>query len=311
MTLPWAMYSSRPINPAYAFIFSVPFFICLIDLLPIFKKPLINSYIGFFVLGLCTTCIMQLHMSWILLVPLTGLVFISKYKNNITLQLKGVGAYLIGLSIGLLTLVPTWLNDTLYEGNIGTNIVIKLNNWSNLPVIVSRLFSFSAYEIPYFLGTKHRYEIISDQIWMTPIMLFLLIVGFAQVGLFIYSFFIKNKTEGFFQLKILLLITIILLYFSFFFSIKGPSSHTFYILAPLPIFYSFYAYEYLLDKSKYTLPLLKFILLCGILFHIGLGLYNFQNTSLYTDRVKIVNALENMDYTILGTRRADEWGYGF
>lgn len=51
--------------------------------------------------------------------------------------------------------------------------------------------------------------------------------------------------------------------------------------------------------------------ICGIVLHIGLGMYNFRNKSLYKDRAKVEHALEEMDYTVLGARRADDWGYGY
>lgn len=314
MTTPWAMYySTRVVNPSYAILFSIPFFICALDLLSIYKKPLINKGLALFTLGITTTLIMQLHMSWVLLVPFAGLVFFSKIKSSFKEQIIRVGYYVLGLLIGILTLIPTLLNNNLQGGDIESNIVFNGDNWSNLVIIILRFLSFASFEIPYVLGgsTEARLEVISEQIWMAPFTIFLLIVGFAQLALFISSFFLNKSSEGWVKLKWIAFGSTILLYASFFFSVKGPSSHTFYIMMPLAVIYSFHAYEWIISKKAFALKLLKGIAISGILFHIGLGIYNFKHKSLYLDRAKVQQSLDEMDHEILGTRRADTWGYGY
>lgn len=312
MTTPWTMYySTRVVNPSYAIVFSIPFFVALIDLLPIYQKPILNNKLSFFILGICTTLIMQLHMSWVLLVPLTGLVFLSKLKTNIKQQIGQFLFYMFGLFLGALTLIPTFF--VKYEHSATENIVFNIDNWSNLPIITLRFFSFASNEIAYVLGgsTEERLTIVYDQIWMSPAVLVLLIMGFLQVGLYVFQLFNKKVTPEFRKIKILVILVLLLLYASFFFSIKGPSSHTFYILLPLALFYAFHSYDWLIKNFKYALTVLKVMIVAGVLFHIGLGLYNYKNHSLYKDRDKVVNALEQMDYKVLGNRRADNWGYGY
>lgn len=312
MTTPWTMYySTRVVNPSYAIVFSIPFFVALIDILPIYQKPILNNKLSFFILGICTTLIMQLHMSWVLLIPLTGLVFLLKLKTNIKQQLGQFLFYMFGLFIGALTLIPTFF--VKYEHSATENIVFNIDNWGNLPIITLRFFSFASNEIAYVLGgsTEERLTIVYDQIWMSPAVLVLLIMGFLQVGLYVFQLFNKKVTPEFRKIKILVILVLLLLYASFFFSIKGPSSHTFYILLPLALFYAFHSYDWLIKNFKYALTVLKVMIVAGVLFHIGLGLYNYKNHSLYKDRDKVVNALEQMDYKVLGNRRSDNWGYGY
>ncbi len=312
MTTPWTMhYSTRVVNPSYALIFSIPFFICLLDLLPIYKKAILKPKLAFFILGICTTLIMQLHMSWVLLIPLAGLTFLSRIKTNFKQQVFNFSLYTTGLLIGVLTLIPTLLIEQTQS--VSSNIVFNIDNWSNLPIITLRFLSFASNEIPYVLGgnTPERLAVIYEQLWMTPVAILLLIIGFFQVGLFLMLLFNKNLSPDFKKIKLLVIISILLLYFSFFFSIKGPSSHTFYIMLPLAIFYSFYCYQWLITKKKYALQILKLMSILGILFHFGLGAYNFQHKSLYKNRHKAEKAINQMDYTLLGKRRADDWGYGY
>lgn len=82
-------------------------------------------------------------------------------------------------------------------------------------------------------------------------------------------------------------------------------------MLPIPILYSFYCYQWAVTKKAYLLKYLKIIAVCGIFFHIGLGIYNYQNKSLYVNRGKVQEALDKMDYKILGHRRAEAWGHGY
>jgi hypothetical protein len=59
------------------------------------------------------------------------------------------------------------------------------------------------------------------------------------------------------------------------------------------------------------MKLLQIIIISGVFFHIGLGIFNFQHRSVYKDRAKVVEALDKMDYKILGERRSDKLGYGY
>jgi hypothetical protein len=312
MTSPWTMhYSTQVANPSYALVFAIPFFVALIDRLPIYSTTFFSPKVAFFLLGSCTTLIMQLHMSWVILIPLAGLAFLFNIYAPYKEQIWGISLYLFGLVIGAITLFPTFFIPQ--DHSVASNITLNLDNWSNLPIIALRFFSFASQEIPYVLGgnTDERLAVIYDQLWLIPVVIFLLIVGFLQVAVYALLLFKSKLSSEFKKIKLLVIAIIILLYFSFFFSIKGPSSHTFYIMLPVAVFYSFYCYQWLIAKSRYALMLLKIMVVCGVLFHIGLGAYNFKYHSLYTNRAKVDNALKQMDYTILGQRRADVWGYGY
>ena len=313
MTTPWTMYATRIVNPSYALVFSIPFFVCMLDLIPIHKTTIINPKIGFLIVGATTTLIMQLHMSWVLLIPFTGLVFLTKFRSDIKEQLLNMGIYSFGLFIGALTLFPTLLYPQSQGEELGSNIVLNPDNWTNFPIILLRFLSFASNEIVYFMGssTTNRLKVFYEQIWMAPVVIFLLTIGLMQVGLFVLSLFKKSTSESFVRMKKLVIGSVILIYASFFFSIKGPSSHTFYIVLPIALYYSFYCYEWIIEKKQYALVVLKIMAISCMVFHIGLGLYNYEHNSLYVDRNKIQEALTQMDYTIVGKRRSDEWGYGY
>ncbi|MCP4440246.1 MAG: hypothetical protein GY810_14980 [Aureispira sp.] len=313
LTTPWAMvYSTRVLNISYALVFSVFFFVAFFEALPLYKQAILSKKTSFFLMGLTTTFIMQLHLSWVLLIVFGGIAFTVQLKTKRSQLVIFTVLYLSGILLGALTIIPTWLYTTTPVETLDSNIVFNHSNWLNLPIILLRLLSFATNEIPYILGTpSNRIDIVTSQLWFIPVTITLLIIGFLQVGLLVISFFRNKSDKEWRYLKWFPVASAVLLYGMFFFSIKGPSSHTFYILFPPIMLYSFYCYQWLIEKKPFALSILKIMAILGLFFHVGLGMYNYEHKSLYKDRQKIQQALDKMDYHILGRRRADDWGYGY
>jgi hypothetical protein len=315
MTLTWAMdYGTRVVNPSYVLVFSIPFFVSLFELLPIYEKSILSRKLCFFILGLSPFLIMQLHLSYVLLIPFILLVFIADWRQAISLKSKllNISLFFSGALVGILTLIPTWLFSHT-EKSVSSNIVFTLDNFKNIGTILVRYLSFGSYEVPYILGatTNARLDVVKNNWWSAPFTIYLLLLGFFLVTAFLYVF-IKNKAAGEWKkIKHLTLLGYGVTFFSFFFSIKGPASHTFYILFPLVVFYSFYCYEWLWLKYKYWKNVMVLAILSSLFFYTSLGMYRYKHNSLYKDREKVIKAIEMKDYKILGERRADRWGYGY
>lgn len=103
-------------------------------------------------------------------------------------------------------------------------------------------------------------------------------------------------------MKYFTLATVLLLYFSFLFSLKSPVSHTFYVTFPVAMLYSFYCWSDYLTQKGWQKFAAAFII-CGLIFDIGLAASNFRQVSIYRERGKIVEAIKARDYQILGERR--------
>src|SRR5207249_4418618 len=103
--------------------------------------------------------------------------------------------------------------------------------------------------------------------------------------------------------KFFTLWTLLLLYSSFLFSIKAPLSHTFYVTLPLSMLYSLYCWDRYLVKKRRR----KFagtVIICGIIFHLGVAAHDYSRISIYIDRNKINEAIENKNYHLLDERRS-------
>ena len=314
-TTPWMMqFSTRVVNPSYVLIFSIPFFICFIEIMDFFKESLVKKGLAFFVLGLSITAIMQIHLSWVLLLPFAGFAFLNQLKNDKSKLMKYAVFFTIGALIGIATLIPTILHqDAGGAGKVSSNLVFKADNILNAPGILTKYLSFAAYEINYMMGgnTKERLEFVYNHIWVAPFAAYLYIFGFAQVALFLIAAFQKNEDVSWIKIRWTILGSYLLVFASFFFSIKGPSPHTFIMLFPLSFIFSFYCYRWLFSKHKIWSKLFMAAVFSGIILQIALGIESYQKKSVYLNRDKAQQAIDQKDYKILGNRRADDWGYGY
>lgn len=314
LLLSWVVdYGTRVVNPSYVLIFSVPFFISILELLPAYHSHILNRSVAAIIAGLSFMCIMQLHLSFVLLIPFIGLSFFFILKNEkMKFALFKLACLAIGLFIGAITLLPTYINASAPK-NVSENIVFNAGNILNLPIILLRYLSFASFEIPYFLGgsTKQRLAIIEYSLWSAPFALYLLLFGFMMVAAYLYVVLKNRRDEPWKKIKWLTLMGYLLVFCSFFFSIKGPSSHTFFIMAPLVIFFSMYCHAWLIEKFKWWKNLMQVAMVSAVALYVAVGYYNYHHKSLYKNRAQVVKAIEEKNYQLLGKRRSDSWGYGY
>jgi hypothetical protein len=156
-----------------------------------------------------------------------------------------------------------------------------------------------------------RGEVLVELPWMAPLVAFLSALGCLQVALFVTGFFRKAQDREWQRLAWVTLGTVVMTWAAFFFSVKEPNPHTFCVLLPLPMYYSFHCYEWLFAKSRKWLILSEAAVVWGVLATGGLGLHNLRHHSLYLDRPRVERAIAEKDHEQLGVRRADVWGYGY
>ena len=160
------------------------------------------------------------------------------------------------------------------------------------------------FSIPFFIALFELLPIYSAPLFSKKI-------AYLLVGSFIYVYF-KNKAQGpWLIIKRLALFMYILVFLSFFFSIKGPSSHTFFLVFPVIVFYSFYCHAYLLEKFTLWKKLMYGALFSCIFFYAAIANYNFTYKSMYKNRSQVEKAITHKDYKILGTRRSEAWKNGY
>ena len=312
LTAPWTLcFSTNIYNPSYVLPAAILFFVAAIETYPFLTRGIIPPRWANFMMGLTLCWIMQLHLSWVMLVPYVLLSFYCQSRKFGSSAISSLvwcagGAIIMGS-----LLLPTFIKYGLRQGLGGTNETIQFSSVNlrrNLNVVegvLGRFLSFASYEIPRFIGnnTATRLAFLKDNPWLIPFVIILTLVGILQCIAMLLLWFKKEHTQKDWKaMKYFTLATIALLYFSFLFSMKSPVSHTLYVTMPVAMLYSLYCWSEFLKKRNWQKFALVMII-CGIVFEVGLAANNFKRTSIYLERNRIVEAIREKDYRLLGERR--------
>ncbi len=303
LSCPWTLnYSTHIINPSYVLFGSILFFIGFFESVPKLSIGFIKTRIAFFLMGFSLFWIYQFHMSWILLLPFIAMAFYLKRH-----ELKSsILPFLIGSMLSAAFLIPTFWVYGFHSGStsVSSNVVFNVDNIKEIFTVLTRFLSFASYELPRFLNMEGKsfFAFLMDYPFAAPFIAFVAFFGIVQVGYLIIAFFLKNSSKDFAWIKYITAIAIFITYLSFFFSVKGPSAHTYYILFPLAMMYSFYCWQELFSKRWFRILMMAMLLsgfiTSGVVMHI-----NYQKSSMYKNRSIPLKAIQAKDYKILGERR--------
>ncbi|GEJ56157.1 hypothetical protein [Anaeromyxobacter diazotrophicus] len=315
LTCPWTLvYGTRVVNPSYVLPFAVLFFVPLLDTLPVFPGPRLRPGLAFALQGLATTCILQLHLSWVLLPPFTAAALLLAWREaGPRAAVSRAASWAAGAAAGAALLVPTFLRyGASGTGGVEHNVALHPRALLELPALVQRFVSFGAFEVPYMLGgdRAQRVAVLAAHPWVIPFAAALFAAFLLQVALYVLSL-LRRGAAAWTRLRDLVLACLALLAAGFLFSVKGPSSHTFYVLFPVALLWSFACLQRALAARARLRVALALLLACGAVFHAALALEHYRHRSLYRDRDRVVRALEARDHRLLGTRRAEAWGRGY
>jgi len=308
LTAPWTLnYSTQVLNSSYVLTGGILFFVAAMESYPLLSKKLIPLGWANVILGFSFFWVFQLHLSWIILVPF---LLASAY-----FQLRGFGKriflsifeFLTGALLSGSLLIPTFIKYGMNMGAGGTSLNVRFNpaNFLKFFTVLARFLSLASFEISRFIGadSQARLDFFQKNPWVTPFALFAGLVGIIQPVLMLFLWFYKKKTgEDWRGIKYFSLITFILVYLSFAFSVKGPSSHAFYVVLPVVMVYSFYCWG-IFFKKKIWRRLAAIFIICGIIVHACLAISNGPGRSLYKERNIPKLAIEKKDYHLLGERR--------
>jgi len=313
LTAPWTLNISTNIfNPSYVLPGAILFFVAAIETYPFLSHGLIPQRWTNFMMGLSLLWIMQFHLSGLVLLPYVALSFYFQIKESGRSALSSIGWFAIGAIITGSFLIPTFIKYGLSEGLGSTNESLGFNfenlwrQWNIVEGVLGRFLSFASFELPRFIGrnTALRLAFMKENPWLIPFVVFLTLAGILQcVAMLVLWFKKEHAHKDWKAIKYFTLGTVVLLYFSFLFSMKLPHSHTFYLTFPIAMLYSLYCWSEFLKKRAWQKFAAVFIV-CGIVFEVGLAVNNYSRVSLYVERNKIVEAIKTKNYHFVGERRA-------
>jgi hypothetical protein len=308
LTCPWAMnFSTHIVNPSYVLPAAIVFFIAFMESVPALRAGYLRHRITFFLMGISLLWIFQLHLSWVLLLPfIIFSLFVTLRKGW---KEAGISAllFLAGSLLGGVTLIPTLIKYGLAAGSGGTasNIILNWKNLGDIFTVLTRYLSFASFEVPRFIGghTSGRLEFLQRYIWASPFIVFVFIMGLVQPVWMVIAAFLRNGLQGFKATRLLAALAFLLTWISFLFSVKDPSSHTFYVMFPVIMIYSFYCWKPLLER-RWVRALAAAMLFSGLVFHSVLMYDKFHKESMYTNRSIPLKALQEKNYHIFGERNS-------
>lgn len=310
MTAPWTLdFSTNILNVSYVLFGSAIFFVGFFESIPAFSLKMIPSGLRNFMMGFALLWIYQFHLSYTLLIPFVLAALYFQAQSGIRYVIKPV----IFLSLGCLVtgslVLPTFVQYGLSRGMGGTQNALAFNpsNALQLFVILARYLSLASCEIPRWVGTHNtdRLDFLKNYPLVVPFAIAAFIFGILQPLAMLYSGLKKNHPQKDWpSVKLLTLSTFLLLYMSFLFTIKTPASHTYYLILPLVMLYAFYAFIPWVSNPRF-LWAAKALLVCNLVFHLGLAWDNYQKKSLYQKRDIYVRAIAEKNYHLVGERRAN------
>jgi hypothetical protein len=102
-------------------------------------------------------------------------------------------------------------------------------------------------------------------------------------------------------LKWLVVATVLIIYFSYWFVIEPPQAHAFYLLAPIAFVYAFYCWSFI-DSRRWR-AVAGVVLACSIVYHAGMVIGRVPERSLYKNRQVAAAAVYHRTPDVLGHRR--------
>jgi hypothetical protein len=305
LTLPWTLfYSTHVVNPSYVLFGAVLFWIGLVEATVFPDTPLLPRRLADYLQGFGLVWVLQLHMSWILLVPFAALSGAARLRRGD--GLRALGAFLLGCATTGSLLVPTLVSYGVTEiGNTAGAVRFNPANARDLDLVVVKSLSFASYTLPRFIGTTFHERLA----WLTadwrlaPFAFFAVGVGFLQPIAFLLLWFRRSgAVPGWTGVKILSVATILLTWTAFLFTVREPWALTFYLTLPMMFLYSLFCYAWFL-KGRWWLAFAALVLGCGIVTETALAWRNLHDRSMYTHRDVPVKAITERDHRLLGDRR--------
>jgi hypothetical protein len=308
-TVPWTLhYSTHIINPSYVLPAAIVFFIGFFEAAPAFRLGTIRPAVAYMMMGGATTWVMQIHMSWPLLLPYVAYAWLTSRADGTRALAFRALAFLAGALGPAIFLIPTWMHYGFNAGSGGVarNIHVHWVNPLMAVTTLAQLLSFASLEINRFIATDgaKRILIFQRHPWLFPLAAIVWAAGIVQpIWMTIEWFRRRTASPPRWQpLRRLVALSLLLLYVSYWFVMEPPQAHAFYVLAPIALMFAAYCWSFV--DSPQTRKLAAAVLAANIAYHAGLALVQAPVKSLYKHRAIVAAAIRLKQPEMFAHRRA-------
>ncbi len=306
LTVPWTLhYSTHVVNPSYVLPGSILFFLGFLETFPatsggVFPLPLAAALMG---LGVCW--VMQVHLSWVLLVPFLALALAARAREGLGRFAIVAAAAAAGALVSGSLLLPTlWRFGTeAGTGGVQRNLHPHLVGPWVLATTAGRFLSFASLEVNRFLEItrSRRLFLLHAHPWLVPLAAVTAAAGVVHpIAMALLWFRRRSGPPEWRAIRWLAVGTVVLIYVSYFFAYEPPQAHAFYVVTPLALVYAFYSWS-LVDGPR-TRKVAAAVMATGLAYHAGLAGVK-SGRSLYHDRAVPAVAVHERVPAVLARRR--------
>ena len=171
LTIPWTIeFSGHLINTSYILPASLIFFLGFFECVPSLRIGRIPPAAAHALMGAALTWMMQIHMSWPLLLPFAAVAWISRRQEGIGCLALYAAAFAAGAALPAVLVAPTLvqLGATSGSGGVLRNFHLHAVNPWIVVTTLARFFAFVSLEIVRFIaidGPK-RLEFFQQHPWL-------------------------------------------------------------------------------------------------------------------------------------------------
>lgn len=311
MTLPWTLnFSTHIVNPSYVLPGSICFFLGFLEGAPAFRRGHIPFATAWILMGVGLLFVMQIHMSWILLPAyvLVAAVGVIRSRNDLWQAMAGFAG---GAALAGSLLVPTLLKYGFGAGHVSDAVALHAQRPWDVITTLARILSFASFETNRFLGitTAERALFLWRQPWLVPFVALVTIAGILQPLWMVWvAVSPAAASKEWSRVRLLLVGTVALVFSSFFFSVRWPQAHAFYVVFPVAVLFGCACWQARVHSTGGRLRRLEriaaVVVVSGAIMHAGMAIDRWPRESMYSDRDVVAAAVNRPNDRWLGDRRA-------
>lgn len=317
-TCPWTLnFSAHIINTSYILPGAIVFFVGFFEGAPSFRRGILSIAVAWACMGFGLVWMMQIHMSWVVLLPFVVAASISLVRdlrrstNWIrTIVLAKVG-FVAGAALPFALLLPTLMRYGVASLGLTGAIAWQWQSPIGLVTTGARVLSFASFELLRFLGLTRADRVLTlwRQPWIAPFVAIVLVAGIAQPIWMVVTMFRRARGDAreWRNARILVVATAVLIYASYFLSIRGQQAHAFYLVFPVSAFVAVSCWDlaarFAGDRRRRWERVAIVVFASSVIVHVGLGIDRWSRQSLYVDRPLVAAAIADRDDRYLGDRR--------
>lgn len=301
LTIPWTLqFSAHIINTSYILAPAIVFFIGFFEAVPTFSLRRLPAAAAFALMGLAVVWLLQIHMSWPLLLPFAAGAWLSRRQGGVRALALDATAFASGALLPGVVLLPTLLRYGLHAGSGG--VLRNLHpHWVSPWIIVTtlaRFLSFAGLEMGRFLATDgaKRLEFFQRHLWLAPAVIVVAVIGVLQPLWMLVDGCRPVRQwpqtiprAKWTALRWLVAESVLLVYASYWLVMEPPQAHAFYVLAPVAFMFAAFWWTWI--DSPRARRIAAGVLVLNVAVHGGLAWTQGPELSLYKNRAVVATAL--------------------